>query len=99
MRLGHINFLNVLPLTYGYAHLGLSPTVGVPTKINRKLAEGALDVSQISSIEFARMSDRLVMLPGICVRADVDVQSIVLVSRKPIEQLDGGACVFKGRND
>ena len=98
MRLGHINFLNVLPLTYGYAHLGLSPTVGVPTKINRKLAEGALDVSQISSIEFARMSDRLVMLPGICVRADVDVQSIVLISRRPIEQLDGARVILTSKS-
>lgn len=98
MRLGHINFLNVLPLTYGYAHLGIAPTVGVPTEINRKLAEGALDVSQISSIEFARMSDRLVMLPDICVRADVDVQSIVLVSRRPIDQLDGERVILTSKS-
>ena len=98
MRLGHINFLNVLPLTYGYAHIGITPTVGVPTEINRQLAEGALDVSQISSIEFARMSDRLVMLPDLCVRADVDVQSIVLVSKKPIERLDGERLILTSKS-
>ncbi len=98
MRLGHINFLNVLPLTYGYDHVGIVPTVGVPTKINRLLDEGALDVSQISSIEFARMSDRLVMLPDICVRADADVQSIVLVSKKPIERLDGARVILTSKS-
>ncbi len=98
MRLGHINFLNVLPLTYGYEHIGISPTTGVPTEINRLFAEGTLDVSQISSIEFARMSDRLVMLPDFCVRADCDVQSIVLVSRKPIERLDGERLILTSKS-
>lgn len=88
MRLGHINFLNVLPLTYGYEHFGLTPTVGVPTFINGELESGRLDVSQISSIAFARMSERLTLLPDVCVRADCDVQSIVLVSKKTIEALD-----------
>ena len=98
MRLGHINFLNVLPLTYGYAHCGLAPTVGVPTFINGELESGRLDVSQISSIAFARMSGRLTLLPDVCVRADCDVQSIVLVSRKPIEELDGAKIILTSKS-
>ena len=98
MRLGHINFLNVLPLTYGYAHLGVPTVNGVPTFINRELDEGRLDVSQISSIEFARMGDRLRLLPGICIRADNDVQSIVLVSRRPIGDLDGQKVILTSKS-
>ena len=98
MRLGHINFLNVLPLTYGYEHLGLMPTVGVPTFINNELKSGRLDVSQISSIAFAQMSDRLTMLPDVCVRADCDVQSIVLASRRPIEELDGERLILTSKS-
>lgn len=98
MRLGHINFLNVLPLTYGYEHLGLTPTVGVPTFINGELESGRLDVSQISSIAFAQMSDRLIMLSDVCVRADCDVQSIVLVSRKPLNDLDGEKVILTSKS-
>ncbi|MBQ9479397.1 MAG: menaquinone biosynthesis protein [Selenomonadaceae bacterium] len=98
MRLGHINFLNVLPLTYGYTHLGIEPINGVPTFLNRELELGRLDVSQISSIAFARMSDRLTMLPDFCVRADDDVQSIILVSRRPINELDGERVILTSKS-
>ncbi|MBR6013810.1 MAG: menaquinone biosynthesis protein [Selenomonadaceae bacterium] len=91
-RIGHIGFLNVLPLTYGYkknfsAEIDL--TDSVPAVVNEKMKNNLLDVSLISSIEYARQSKNLVMLPNFCVRADDEVTSIILVSRKPIEKLDG----------
>ena len=88
-KIGHINFLNVLPLHYGYQNIAhdLQIVYGVPTFLNGELKAGRIDISNISSIEFARQSDELLILPKICVRADVDVTSIVLVSRKPIEQI------------
>ena len=88
-KIGHINFLNVLPLSYGYAHTAqdLQIVRGVPTFLNGELKAGRIDISNISSIEYARQSDELLILPKICVRADDDVTSIVLVSRKPIEKI------------
>ncbi len=88
-KIGHINFLNVLPLNYGYQHTAqdLQIVYGVPTFLNSELKAGRIDISNISSIEYARQSDALLILPKICVRADSDVTSIVLVSRKPIENL------------
>ena len=88
-RIGHINFLNVLPLNYGYQNCAadLQIVYGVPTFLNNELKEGRIDISNISSIEYARQSDNLLILPKICVRADDDVTSIVLVSRKPIENI------------
>lgn len=88
-KIGHINFLNVLPLNYGYQHAAqdLQIVYGVPTFLNGELKAGRIDISNISSIEYARQSDELLILPKICVRADEDVTSIVLVSRKPIEQI------------
>ena len=88
-RIGHINFLNVLPLNYGYQNTAqdLQIVYGVPTFLNGELKAGRIDISNISSIEYARQSDELLILPKICVRADDDVTSIVLVSRKPIENL------------
>ena len=88
-KIGHINFLNVLPLHYGYQNIAhdLQIVYGVPTFLNGELKAGRIDISNISSIEFARQSNELLILPKICVRADEDVTSIVLVSRKPIEQI------------
>ena len=88
-RIGHIDFLNVLPLNYGYAHAAqdLQIVYGVPTFLNGELAAGRIDLSNVSSIEYARQSNDLLILPKLCVRADEDVTSIILISRKPIETL------------
>ena len=89
MIIGHIDFLNVLPLSFGFAHVAkdLQIVRGVPTFLNGELKAGRIDISNISSIEYARQSDELLILPKICVRADNDVTSIILISRKPIEKI------------
>ena len=89
-RVGHINFLNVLPLTYSYQNgydEGLSMTYEVPSVLNNYIKNDLLDISPISSIAYARQSENLLLLPDLCIRAICDVTSIVLISRKPIEQL------------
>lgn len=88
-RIGHINFLNVLPLHYGYQNAAqdLQIVYGVPTFLNAELAAGRIDLSNVSSIEYARRSHDLLIVPKLCVRAEDDVTSIILVSRKPIETL------------
>lgn len=91
-RVGHIGFLNVLPLTYAYKNIfadKIELIDSVPSVINELMKNNLLDVSLMSSIEYARQNKNLVMLPNFCVRADKDVTSIILVSRKPIEKLDG----------
>ena len=88
-KIGHIDFLNVLPFKYGYDNSAHDLTIirGVPTFLNGELKAGRIDISNISSIEYARQSGKLLILPKICVRADDGVTSIILVSRKPIENL------------
>src|SRR5215210_6427241 len=60
---------------------------GVPTDLNRQLLEGEIDLAPISSIEYARNADRLRLLPRLCVGSEGAVDSIQLVSRKPLEQI------------
>src|SRR5438874_6531957 len=60
---------------------------GVPTDLNRCLLAGECDVAPISSIEYARNADRLRLLPRLCVASEGAVDSIQLVSRKPLEQV------------
>lgn len=91
-RLGHIHFLNVLPLTYGLNDLKLKEGIelanGVPAVMNNDLLTGRLDASEVSSIVYARNYEDLLVLPDICVRADGEVRSILLVSKKPIEEIN-----------
>ncbi len=89
-RIGHIDFLNVLPLSWNWEHGaadGLAITRNVPAVLNAALVRGELDVSNVSSILYARHARDLVILPDLCVSTDGPVQSILLVSKKPIEEL------------
>ncbi len=90
-RVGHIQFLNCLPLYYGlvksYALLDIELVKGTPTELNKLLIDGKLDISPISSIEYARHHDSLVLFPNFTVSSDGNVKSILLISRLPIEEL------------
>lgn len=101
-RVGHINFLNVLPLSWSYAHgadKGLILTRGVPAVLNNDIVNHRLDVSNVSSIIYARDSDELVILPGVCISTDGAVQSIILVSRKPIEDIKDDKIILTAKSD
>ena len=100
-RVGHINFLNVLPLTWSYSHggeRGLAITRGVPAILNNDIVNHRLDVSNVSSIIYARDSEELVILPDVCVSTDGDVQSIILVSRKPINTLKDDKIILTAKS-
>jgi chorismate dehydratase len=92
-RVGHIQFLNCLPLYYGlvksYALLDIELVKGLPTELNKLLLNGGLDISPVSSIEYARHHKSLVLFPDFTVSSDGEVKSILLLSRLPIEELSG----------
>src|SRR5690349_24527963 len=60
---------------------------GVPTDLNARLLAGELDLAPISSIEYARNAERLRLLPRLCVASEGAVDSIQLVSKRPLEQV------------
>ena len=89
-RLGHIAFLNVLPLTYALAHgaaQGMDILRATPAQLNGRLEAKNLDVSGVSSITYARHADDLLILPDVCIASDGDVRSVLLVSRVPAENI------------
>ncbi len=92
-RVGHIQFINCLPLYYGLVKKGvlfdIELTKGTPTELNHLLIQGELDISPISSIEYARNAEELMLLPDLTVNADGEVRSILLVSKVPVTELDG----------
>lgn len=92
-RVGHIQFLNCLPLYYGLMKKQVLSEVelikGTPTELNEMLIEGTLDISPISSFQYGKHYKELELLPGLTVSSDGKVKSIFLISKLPIEELDG----------
>ena len=86
VRLGRISYVNMAPVFYRL-DAEVEEVQGVPTDLNARLLAGDLDVAPISSIEYARNADRLRLLPRLCVGSEGAVDSIQLVSRKPLEQV------------
>src|SRR5262245_24651028 len=60
---------------------------GVPTELSRKLLAGEDDVAPIPSIQWARNASQLMLLPLLCVSSEGAVDSIQLVSPKPIDEI------------
>jgi chorismate dehydratase len=92
-RVGHIQFLNCLPIYWGLARTGslfdLDLHKDTPERLSDALVVGDLDISPITCVEYLRHADELVVLPNIAVGSDGPVQSCVIVSQVPLEELDG----------
>ncbi|MBH1935047.1 menaquinone biosynthesis protein [Streptomyces sp. AV19] len=92
-RVGHIQFLNCLPLYWGLARTGtlldLELSKDTPEKLSEALVRGDLDIAPVTLVEYLRHSDELVALPDIAVGCDGPVMSCVIVSQGPLEKLDG----------
>ena len=86
VKLGRISYVNMAPVFFR-VDADVEEIQGVPTELNRRLIAGELDTAPISSIEYARHADRLRLLPRLCVASEGAVDSIQLVSRKPLEQV------------
>lgn len=90
LRVGRISALNMYPL---YHHLercaqpGIAFTDGLPAALNAAVLDGRLDVSAMSSIEYARNSERLRLLPVASIAASGAVDSIQLFSRVPFDEV------------
>ncbi|MBL1094166.1 menaquinone biosynthetic enzyme MqnA/MqnD family protein [Streptomyces sp. NPDC001739] len=92
-RVGHIQFLNCLPLYWGLARTGtlldLDLSKDTPEKLSEQLIRGELDIAPVTLVEFLRAADDLVAFPDLAVGCDGPVMSCVIVTQKPLEQLDG----------
>lgn len=92
-RVGHIQFLNCLPIYWGLVRAGtlldIELTKDTPDNLNDKLVSGELDIGPISLVEYLRHADDLVLLPDIAIGSDGPVLSVNLVAQKPLAELDG----------
>ena len=93
-RLGHIQFINCLPLYYGMVKSGdllldVELVKANPADLASMILKGDLEVAPIPAIEFARHANDYTLLPDIAISSDGEVQSILLISKVPAEELTG----------
>jgi chorismate dehydratase len=93
VRVGRIPYINCYPV-YGAIDRAIVPlpgtvVTGVPSTLNRYMAAGELDVSVISAVEYARQASRYLLLPDLAITSDGPVRSVLLFSKRPVEELDG----------
>lgn len=93
MRIGRIPYINCYPV-YGAVDRGIVPLQGeivdgVPSALNQQMANGTLDVSVISAVEYARDASRYLLLPDLAISCDGPVRSVVLFSKRPASELHG----------
>jgi chorismate dehydratase len=93
VRVGRIRYINCFPvygaIDRGVVHLGAPVVSGNPSELNQLMANGQLEVSVISAVEYARDSARYLLLPDLGITSDGPVRSVMLFSRVPAEELTG----------
>jgi chorismate dehydratase len=93
MKIGRIPYINCYPV-YGAIDRGRVPldaelVDGVPTDLNRRMANGELDISVVSAVEYARDAERYLLLPDLAISCDGPVRSVMLFSKRPAGELGG----------
>jgi chorismate dehydratase len=88
---GHIQFLNCLPIYWGLVRSGalldVELTKDTPDRLNELLVRGELDIGPISLVEYVRNADELVLLPDLAVGSDGPVLSVNLVAQRALADL------------
>ncbi|WP_254549608.1 menaquinone biosynthetic enzyme MqnA/MqnD family protein [Catellatospora tritici] len=91
-RVGHIQFLNCLPIYWGLMRSGALIDVDLhkdsPDRLSDSLVRGDLDIGPISLVEYLRNADDLLLLPDLAVGSDGPVLSVNIVSQVPLTELD-----------
>jgi chorismate dehydratase len=91
MRIGRIPYINCYPvygaIDRGVVSLDAELVDGVPTDLNRRMADGQLDISVVSAVEYARDAERYLLLPDLAISCDGPVRSVMLFSRRPAAEL------------
>ncbi len=102
LRIGHIDYANCTPIFNGmhelFSDADYEYVRGVPASLNRMLAAGEIDICPSSSIAFSMTPDNLLIMPDLSISSFGAVQSVLLFSLKPIEDLDGGTVLLSAES-
>jgi chorismate dehydratase len=92
LRISAISYLNTAPLMWDFEHLrdgGLSQfdiSYTLPSQCAANLAQGSADIGIIPAAAYASIPG-LAILPGVAIASRQAVRSILLVSKRPLEEI------------
>ncbi len=103
LRIGQIPYANLFPIFHVLRRDAdcsrYSFTEGVPSLLNRMLREGEIDLSPSSSIEYLKNPGLYGVIGGNSISCRGAVRSILLLSKKPLEALNGGTIAVTSQSD
>src|SRR5260370_40326922 len=90
LRISIVQSLNTAPLVWGFTNGPLRGkydlSFTVPSQCAEQLRTGKVDVAIIPAIEYQRIPD-LVILPDMAIASKKQVRSLLIIAKKPIEQV------------
>jgi len=98
IRIGEIPYANCIPLFHslrkGGGTTGLTFVRGEPATLNRMLYNGKVDLAPSSSFEYGLHPERYFLIPDLSISSGEEIQSVLLFSEVPIEELGGKAILL-----
>jgi chorismate dehydratase len=89
-RISAISFLNTAPLMWDFEHTGVGreyeTSYTIPSLCAEALRAGTADIGLIPAVTYLTIPD-LTIIPGVAIASLDSVRSILLVSRKPLEEI------------
>lgn len=87
LKVGFINYKNTIPFNVeNIEHIDI--VRDYPSNLNRLLFQNQIDVGIISSGEYIEHYFKYFILPDLSISSKKDVRSVVILSNKPIENID-----------
>ena len=90
LRISIVQYLNTAPLVRGFTHGPLRGkyelSFTVPSKCAEALRTGAVDIAIIPAIEYQR-TEGLVVLPDLSISSKKSVQSLLLITKRPLKDV------------
>jgi chorismate dehydratase len=103
LKIGKIPYANLFPIFYMLQRecdcSEYEFVEGVPFKVNRLLRSGEIDISPSSSIEYLRHKNKYTLIEGHSISSKGPAGSILLLSKKPIEELDGKTVLVSSQSE
>lgn len=102
LRMGRINYLNVLPI-YHPLEVGIIPhdfelVSGPPAFLNNMMSAGELHISSCSCFEYAKRPDRYYLVEDLSIGSRGPVMSVLLLSRVELPELEGKEILISGES-
>jgi chorismate dehydratase len=93
LKVGLINYLNAFPFSWPIIRdqdkdMNCQAILARPGELNKLLSKGELDMSLVSAFEYLRNREQYILAPGISLSSKGYVNSVKLVSKVPITDLN-----------